>query len=299
MTLAENMTQRLVERHERAPSALRFMARAFRRSPDLTAGTNVPRLAAQWSRLRVEPAQLAAFGVATGLPVNDGVPVLYPQVVGFRLQMALLTHPLYPLPIWTALQIRNRLVRHARIEPGETLDLRTQVDGQRVVNKGLEVDLVSRLMRGPQCCWEGRTTFLHRGRFGSPDPVDMRAESPDLSDASQIARWRVPEGGGWAFGKLTGDFNGIHCWDWYARRFGFSGAFAHPQRVAAACMARLQNLDAEAQTLDLWFKGPVFYGADVMLSAAPGDGELRFGLALQGDTRHALLGHWQGVAKAL
>src|SRR6185369_10158497 len=54
---------------------------------------------------------------------HERAPVLFPQVVGFRLQMALLTHPAYPLPIWTALQVRNRLVRHVHVDPGEKLDL--------------------------------------------------------------------------------------------------------------------------------------------------------------------------------
>lgn len=293
------MTERIVERYDRAPFALHFMSRALRRSPGLAKGCIVPRIAVQWSTFRFEPAQLQAFHRATGLRVNSGVPVLLPQVIGFRLVMALLTHPAYPLPIWSALQVRNRLVRHVRIDPGEQLDMRTQVDEQRTVPKGIEVDLVSRLMRGPVCCWEGRTTFFHRGQFGEPTSTSLQPDSPNLAKASVVDNFQMPSGDGWAFAKLTGDYNGIHCWNWYARRLGFPKAFPHPQRVAAMCQSRLAGPDTDAQSLDLWIKGPVPYGNCVGLSAVDGGEGLRFGLALQGDARSALLGHWRAGAQPL
>jgi hypothetical protein len=294
------MTERIGESYERAPSALNFMARALRRSPGLAKGAVIPPIAVQWNGLRLDPAQLEGFCRNTGLRLAAGVPVLFPQVVGFRLQMALLTHHSYPLPIWTALQVRNHLVRHVRVEPGEKLDMCTQVREQRIVDKGIEVDLVSRLMRGPVCCWEGRTTFFHRGRFGEPTSAGSQVAAPNVSAAPTVDRFRMPSGGGWAFGKLTGDYNGIHCWNWYARRLGFPKAFPHPQRVAAMCQSRLAGCpETEAQTLDLWIKGPVFYGADVTLNAVDGVEGLRFGLSLKGDARSALLGHWRAGAASM
>ena len=290
------MPEQVVESYNRPPSALNFMSRAFRRSPGLAKGQVVPPIAVHWTGLRIEPAQLEDFCRNTGLRADAGVPVLFPQVVGFRLKMALLTHPAYPLPIWTALQVRNRLVRHRHVHPGEQLDLRTQVGGQRTVDKGIEVDLVSRLMRGQVCCWEGRTTFFHRGRFGDPTPAGSQAAAPNLAETLSVDRFRIPSAGGWAFGKLTGDYNGIHWWNWYARRLGFPKAFPHPQRVAAMCQSRLAGPDTEAQTLDLWIKGPVFYGAEVGLNAVVCEEGLRFGLSLHGDTRTALLGHWSAGA---
>jgi hypothetical protein len=293
------MTERIVERYQAAPSAPRFMARAFRRSRGLSAKSTIPRIEVEWTGWRLEPAQLDAFRLSTGLDAHEGMPVLFPQVVGFRLQMALLTHPAYPLPVWSVLQVRNRLVRHLHIDSGEKLDMRICVDEQRIVEKGIEVDLISRVMRGLTCCWEGRTTFFHRGRFGAPDPVQQRVALPDLSQAPTIARFSTPAGGGWDFGKLTGDYNGIHCWNWYARRLGFPRAFSHSQRAAAMCQARLAGPDTEAQTLDLWIRGPVFYGAGVQLNGVSARDGLRFGLSLHGDARSALVGYWRPGADAV
>lgn len=293
------MIERIVENYRQAPSAPKFMARAVRRPRGLAARSTLPRIEVEWTGWRLEPAQLDAFWVSTGLCPDEGMPVLFPHVAGFRLQMALLTHPAYPLPVWTVLQVRNRLVRHVHVDPRDKLDMRTCVSGQRITDKGIEVDLVSRVMRGPTLCWEGRTTFFHRGRFGQPDPAPQPVAMPDLSRAPAVSRFRMPAGGGWDFGKLTGDYNGIHCWNWYARRLGFPRAFAHSQRVAAMCQARLTGPETQAQTLDLWIKGPVFYGADVALNAVSGYDGIAFGVALDGDARSALVGDWRAGAGAI
>lgn len=315
------MAENIIEVYEHSPSALNFMPRAIRPSHGLPKDGNFPRITVRWTGLRIQPAELQVFRHAAGLLEKDEVPVIYPHVCGFRLQMALLTHPAYPLPIWTALQIRNRLVRHKLFDSREAFDMETQVGGHRLVEKGVEVDLLTRLTRGSDCYWESRITYFHRGRFCAPSPVASGARSPALSDSaivdccrtpksggwsfgkltgdhndihySVVDRFPMPKSGGWGFGKLTGDYNGIHYWPWYARRLGFSTAFLHPQRVAGMCMARLREPDAEAQTLALWIKGPVFYGVDVVLNATKSDDGLCFGLSLEGDQRAALIGHWR------
>jgi len=286
------MTRQFLERHKKAPSAFAFMARAFLPSPGLAKGGAVPHIVQRWEGLRIETDHLAAFRRASGLFEENGVSILYPHVLGFRLQMALLTHRAYPLPIWTALQIRNRLVRHRRFRSGERLDMETRIGAHRRVDKGIEIDLHSRLMRESECCWESEVTYFHRGRFGS-STSHSSVETPNLAQAPVVDRFSMPQGGGWHFGTLTGDYNGIHWAKWYARRLGFRAAFPHPQRVAGMCLARLRGPESEAQTLQLWIKGPLFYGTRVVLNADTIHQGVQFGLSLDGDHRFALSGQWQ------
>jgi len=286
------MTRDIVEHHAKAPSALVFMARAFLPSPGLGPDGSVPSIMQRWEGVRIDSGHLASFRRACGAAGEDEAGVLYPHVLGFRLQMALLTHRAFPLPVWGALQIRNRLVQHRSLSSGERFDLETRVGANRVVESGVEIDLCSRLVRGPDCAWESVVTYYFRGRFGlasraSPPPA------PDLTRALVVERFSMPRGGGWHFGTLTGDYNGIHWSNGYARRFGFPAAFPHPQRVANLCLARLQRPASEKQTLRLWIKGPLFYGAEVVLKATAGPGKVEFGLSLEGDSRPALSGCWQ------
>ena len=273
------------------------MPRAFLPAPGLAQSSAIPRITQRWEGLRIEAKHFAEFCRATGLPEQRNASVLYPHVIGFRLQMALLTHRAFPLPVWIALQIRNRLVQHRHLGVGERFDLETCVGANRIVDKGIEIDLVSRLMHETNCCWESEVTYFFRGRFGSPASAGS-APAPDLAQAPVVDRFTITSGGGWNFGTLTGDYNGIHWANWYARRLGFRAAFPHPQRVAGMCLARLEGPQSEAQTLQLWIKGPLFYGAGVALSADADQRGTRFGLSLESDHRFALSGRWQAGDEA-
>lgn len=280
---------RVLVEHRRPPHALVFMARAFLRSPSLPRRPQFPDLVQRWTSVRIGGAHEARFREATGC---DAGSVLYPHVLGFRLQMALLTHPAFPLPLWRALQIRNRLVRHRPLDRDAVYAFETSIGEHRVVEKGLEVDVHTRLSSGERCDWESLVTYFYRGRFNSASGSAAPPASPDLAAASRIAAFRTPKSGGWDFGWLTGDYNGIHWVSAYARRFGFKSAFLHTQRSVGLCLAHLGLPDRAAGALTLWLKGPIFYDADVILSAVQEPNQIRFGLALAGDARHAIAGRW-------
>ena len=226
------------------------------------------------------------------------MPILYPHVFGFRLQMAILTHPAFPLPIWGALQIRNHLLQCRPIPEDAVLDLETSVAGERVLEKGAEVDLHTSACSRGDLVWESRNTFYYRGRFGDAGPPSPVASAPVGADA-EAARWRTDSSAGWRFGRLTGDYNGIHCWSWYARLFGFQRALHHPQLALGLCMARLDGLaSAPVQRLDAWLKGPVYYGSEVRLRVTRGPGDLTFALVADDETRPAIVGRWRSGAQA-
>lgn len=293
------MTTRL-ETFAAAPGALRYMLQAFRPSSGWNSGAGVPELGLAWQGFHMDRGTVLSLqrGAGTGpLLAADCIALLAPHVLGFRLLMVMLTHPRWPLPIWRALQVRNRLQLHRPLEIGEPFTLSVAAAGWRVLEKGLEIDLHSRLLQGDQCAWESVITFYYRGRFGaaasSGVALGAAPDSPLIDDAaSKPVQWRTEHGNRWHFGALTGDYNGLHQWNWYARRFGFPAAFAHPQRIAAQCLARLPAPGAAPLQLDLWIKGPVFYGREVALRQS-----LRlaheghdFALTVAGESRPALLG---------
>ena len=293
----------LTETHGAPPSALRYMLRAFRPSPGWHAERGFPDLRVTWRGFRIGDDVVDRLQGLAGnqhAEAKDGASLLVPHITGFRVLMAMLTHPAWPLPIWRALQVRNRLLLHHPIRTNDTFDLVAGVAGWRVLEKGLEVDLHARLREGEACAWESVVTFYYRGRFGSATQhgaaLGAAAIAPVLDDsARKTAQWCVDGGSRWQFGALTGDYNGLHQWDWYARRFGFPGAFAHPQRIAAQCLAHLPSPGPAPQQLDLWIKGPVVFGSEVVQREsrwAAGAGS-DFALWVAGDARPALVGSWQ------
>ena len=278
------------------PSALAFMARAVRPSPGLKRG-GVPAITARW-RHRVEPAELQRFHALSGLPEGETLPLLYPHTIGFPLHMTILTQPAFPLPIWRMLQVRNRIVQHAPLARDAELDIAVSIAGHRILDKGAEFDMHAVVRQGGSVAWESVNTFYTRGRFGAPTAGAVVPEAPKVSPGD-TAQWRMPSGGGWRYGGLSGDYNPLHLWSGYARKHGFAQAFFHPQRVLGQCLARLPRDDGLPLRLDAWLKGPVFYGAPVAMCSESGRDGTRFSLHVEGDARPAIVGHLRPATESI
>lgn len=264
------------------------MARAILASRRPGFAKGLPQLAATWRKHPVAGARLDDFLELTGLDGHPLWALLYPQAAGFRLLMTLVTDYGFPFPIWSALQVRNRLVLRARFARGDTLDLSAEVTEARSLDKGTEIDVACAAQRGGTTVWESLTTFYYRGREGAPHSAAAPPAAPVVNGAA-MAQWVPASGARLRFARLTGDYNGIHLSDWYARLFGFRGAFHHPQRTLGQCLARLARVRPQLPvSLDSWLKGPVYYGAKVSMRAGSGGSE--FGLFVEGDERPAIIG---------
>lgn len=280
------------------PAAALYMWRALR--PRRRAPLRLPDTHLEWRGYAVPSQLLQALRdeLAPALaPSPRALALLAPQITGFRLAMAALTRSDWPLSIWGALQVRNRLCLLHDIEPDAPGTLSTRPAGWRVLDKGVEADLLTSFQQAGLERWRGVVTFYYRGRF-----TGGAAQGQELGAPSAAP---VPEGecqvvDGWTtaatdrhgrFSRWTGDYNGIHRWRWYARMFGFRRAFAHPQSPALQCLARVGAADVPCR-LDLWIKGPVSYGSQVELRrpAHRGGDAGAFWLHVDGDSRPALVG---------
>ncbi len=275
------------------PSTTAFMLRAF--YPGFLRPTGpFPPLRATWVGHRAGGPGLREFLRFTHAEPSGALPLLYPHVIGFRLQMVVLTDPAFPIPIWRVLQIRNHLLLRRSIPVGAMLDFETRVADQRTLEKGVEVDLHTSAHADGEPLWESLNTFFYRGRFGPAEPASPLAPAPEVG-SEVVARWQTDSGGGWRFGRLSGDLNGIHWWNAYARRFGFRKALHHPQVMLGQCLAHLPVAGAgRAQRLDAWLKGPVYKGAEASLATREEPGQVSFAL-FSGEPRPAIMGRWQAV----
>lgn len=277
------------------------MARALIPSSGLNSFLNaegLPELALRWQGMRLKEKDAARYAALTGLPWQPsrrelalGEPamgLLLPQVCGFPLQLALLTHPRFPLPIWRALQIRNRIVLH-HLPDGSSGELHTRLSALRLVEKGAELDLHSQLHQGDQLVWEAVNTFYYRGRFGPAQAESSLRGSPPLR-APLEQRLRLRRCGGWSMGTLTGDFNGLHLFRPYARLFGYREAFAHPPLTLGLCLAALAPVGALPFRLETWIRGPIPYGRDLLLRHEESAEHQLFQLSVAGENRPALVG---------
>jgi hypothetical protein len=289
------MKHDIIEEFQDRPSVMAYMVRAFIPSLGLRKNGEFPRIVERWSNIHINSRHLRSFVEMTGLPAGDRISLIYPHVFGFPLQMALLTHRTFPFPIWRALQIRNHLLLRRPFSENEILDLETRVAGYRILAKGVEVDLYTTLSSAGERAWEGLNTFYFRGHYGPAQEASPLAQ-PLSGEWLELTRWHMSPGVGWRFAGLTGDYNGIHWQNWYARLFGFRSAFSHPQLVLSQCLKRLSPPASTSQRLDVWLKGPVYYDTDVRLGVATSPEGEWFNLSMDGKELPSIVGRWYTVS---
>jgi hypothetical protein len=274
------------------PSEVLYMLGAFRPSPGLSASRPATGFSARWTGHRIEADKIAKFNAVAGVPADTGVSILYPHVFGFPLQMAILTHHRFPVPIWRVLQTRNTLVQRQAIAENAALDFEVRVAAQRILERGAEIDFHTAVWDARNLAWESLVTFYTPGRFGEGEAPSPLASSPDVQ-GEVIDRWRMPRVGAWRVGRFTGDHNGIHHLDWYARLFGFRRSLYHPPVVLAHCLSRLSSIGSRPiARLEAWLKGPVYKDAVVTLRADTNGASkaTAFALSVDSDERPALIG---------
>ena len=75
---------------------------------------------------------------------SDVLPHTYPHVVGFPLQMQLMSAKAFPLPLMGLVHVENVITVHREIRFDEELDIAVSAENLRAHPKGKVVDLVTR-----------------------------------------------------------------------------------------------------------------------------------------------------------
>ena len=140
--------------YSRRPSTVATMLRALARSPGVGAFAAHLHLAATWRGHRPSPRQLRRVRAMLGQPASGSLPLIYPWVAGFPLQMSLLTRPVFPVNIARVLQTRYHLLQHHAPPEGAPLALELRFAGQRVLERGVEFDFACRVQADSVTAWE-------------------------------------------------------------------------------------------------------------------------------------------------
>lgn len=226
------------------------------------AGDTLPAGAVARSGVRVDRANLAAYARVCGFRLADELPVTYPHVLVFGLQLALLTAPDFPFPMIGLVHVANRISQARPLRADEPLVLRTHAADLRPHDRGTQFDVVTEVSADGEPVWREVSTYLRRtgGGGGQRSTSDGPVARPD-------AVWRVPGDVGRRYAEVSGDRNPIHLHPLTARLFGFRRAIAHGMWTMARCLAFFEGRLPDAYQVDVRFRLPVLLPATVALSA--------------------------------
>ncbi|WP_214366258.1 MaoC family dehydratase [Pseudonocardia sp. H11422] len=217
----------------------------------------------------VDVEHLAAYARVSGFALDGPLPLTYPHVLAFGLQIALMADRSFPLPLPGLVHVRNRIVAARAIDPGERLRVAVHAENLAAHPKGAQVDLVAHVDSGGERVWSGRSTYLARGAHAPEGEPATGPEPPAVTGGPPSVVWRVPDDAGRRYARVSGDVNPIHLHPLTARAFGFPRAIAHGMWTAARAVAALQGRLPGAATFDVVFGKPVLLPSTVELRTRP------------------------------
>jgi acyl dehydratase len=252
-------------------------------------GSSAPDLVVARDAVRTDTGHLADYAGVCGLRVADTLPVTYPHMAAFGLQLALMTEPAFPFAPLGTVHVANTITQHRPLHVRESYDVRVHAEGLRTHPKGRLIDLVSAASVDGEVVWEETMTLLRRGGGNASAEDDLPLRDADPPSGS--TRWPVPADTGRRYAGVSGDRNPIHLYGVTAKAFGFPRQIAHGMWTKARCLGALQGRLPDAFTVRVAFRKPVLLPATVVFgSVHRPDGALAFGLSSARDGSPHLVG---------
>jgi hypothetical protein len=247
-------------------SKLPFVGGGSREIPDITLVLN---------DVGIDQDRLAAYDRVCGFTLSGRLPVTYPHILVFPLQLGLMTDGSFPFSAIGLVHLYNRIVQHRPIGLGEKLSLKVWPTPIEPHPRGRQFSVLSEARVSEELVWEETSTYLSRGSGseGASGP-----DVPSTEDLPATATWRLPGDLGRRYGSVAGDLNPIHVHSLSARLFGFPSAIAHGMWTKARCLAALDAELPSSFTVEVAFRKPILLPGTVELAEAAIEGGIRFGV---------------------
>jgi acyl dehydratase len=248
-------------------------------------GGEIPDLDLKLEGVVADPAAVAAYAKVCGFALRDSLPVTYPHVLAFPLQMAVMADGAFPFGAVGLVHVENRIEQQRRVGIGEELTIRVRPTKLAPHPKGQTFSLLTEVTVGDELVWESASTMLRRGKNSSSGEGGLHRASgsparkfdavPEV-DLKANAEWKLGGDLGRRYAAVSGDRNPIHMHSLTAKPLGFPGAIAHGMWTKARCLAALDSRLPDAFAVDVRFRKPILLPARVEFASATEGGEIAF-----------------------
>ncbi len=222
---------------------------------------------------------------------NSPIPISYPLTLIFPLHLPILGHKEFPLLYVRMMQIRNHIIQHRPLERTDIIDINCRILTQRRASKGIELDVLSIISVDEKPVWENLNTYFFPGRFGNPNEPSPLSKILPLPEKHEDHIFSISSTGGFKFGLLSGDYNGIHYYSRYARWMGFERSFAQSYMSLTKCLMHIPDFESKNPLkLDVAYKGPVYYDRPLTMKNSKINNGFRFDLYCEGNDRPSVVG---------
>ncbi|WP_409019009.1 MaoC family dehydratase [Brevundimonas vesicularis] len=223
---------------------------------------------------RVEANRVRDYARLCGFAPAQGVPITWPHILSFPLQMRLMMAGDFPYPAMGLIHLGNRIGQSAWLQPGDALEVSCRPGGLLLHEKGQVFGVETQAVRDGAVVWSSTSLYLKRGVAAVGPGVDaMRGTVPD----HKIASWRATAAVARHYARLSGDANPIHTSALGARILGFPRPLAHGMWTKARALAALlPDRRVDVAEAEVSFRNPLFLPGEAELYAAPGGTDRAF-----------------------
>lgn len=251
-------------RNPSLPAAyLRLLATSLmpRQKPGITEDAALP--GPIEARLAADPARASRYREVCGI-AEDVSPLLWPQVLGLPLHMALLSDRRLPGSVLGMVHLAQRVTWRGALPVNHPLDFRVSLVHAGQHRRGPVLAMRTRVQAGERY-WHGESLILFRAGPGRERPESTeegRQIRPPAISGFETARSETiecPPGTTWDYARVSGDYNPIHLGQWPARLLGQHSVLSHGLWTLARCFSTA-NIHADrpsAGKLEAWFTAPL------------------------------------------
>jgi acyl dehydratase len=223
----------------------------------------------------IERDHVTAYARVCGFPDKDTVPLPYPHLLAFPLQMAIMSDPGFPAPAIGTVHVENSITQHRPLRIDESVNVTVNVTEPRPHAKGTVYDFHTLVRADGETVWEETSSYLRRGK--GDEGASSGPAFPDAEPNGVV--WKLPADLGRRYAAVSGDHNPIHLYPLTAKALGFPRQIAHGMWTMARSVAYLENRLPDAVRVDVAFKKPVLLPGSVAFGSTPVDGGYAFSLS--------------------
>ncbi|MHC1481593.1 MaoC/PaaZ C-terminal domain-containing protein [Frateuria aurantia] len=242
----------------------------------------------------IRASEVAEYARVCDLPSTTLVPLTYPHILAFPLQMQLLIEPDFPYAAIGLVHIANSIRQHLPLATGQALKLQVQSTQLLAHPKGQLVVLKTEARLQDELAWESESVYLSRS-VRHPQGPAFPSEPAGQQQLVEREQWQLPADLGRRYAKVAGDYNPIHLYPLTARLFGYPRAIAHGMWSKARALGRLlPQAQLATAEVSVRFKTPALLPGKASLLASAD--QQSFAVHRAGTDVPHLSGHLQGVA---
>lgn len=226
---------------------------------------------------------------------RTALPSVLVHIIGFPVQMALMSEEEFPLPLIGLVHVANEVEHLRPVRVGQPVQILVAAENLRPHRRGTQVDITVTVLEAgadpaaagragsdeTSVLWRSVSTYLSKGaQLGTEisqasgaeqvgSSAVTRSEDPkSFTPPVKTASWRLGADAGRAYAAVSGDYNPIHVSQLAAKTLGMPAAIVHGMYSAGRM---LEGREPEGAGYRWWirFEAPVTLPGTVAFAAEP------------------------------